>query len=434
MQVSMESLGGLEHRMTVQVPVERIEEEIERRLKAMAGKTRVDGFRPGKVPMNVLRHRFGEGVFQEVISELLRSSFHEAVTAENLRLAGDPNIEPVEMGPGKPLHYQATFDVCPVIEIVDLSSVEIGRPTADVMEGDLEEMLETLRMQRAEWDPVDRESRDGDRIRIDYEGTIDGNPFEGGKAEGMSVLLGKGRFLPEFEKPLLGRKAGDECEIAFTFPADYGAPELAGKAAVFHVKVHVVEEMRLPELDETFAKSFGVVEGGMERLREDIRGHMRRELEQAIKIRLKKQVMDALHVSHRFDLPSSLVAREMARLREESVPHGMRGENVAPPDSMFEEEARRRVALGLIIAEIVKSEEIRPDFNRMRSMLESIASTYEDPQAVISQYLSNSEAMAGLEAIVIEEQVVDRVVSVAKVTDQPTSFRELTGPEMGMHS
>lgn len=429
MQVSVESLSGLERRMTVEVPAERIDQEVDVRLRKMAGQTRIPGFRPGKAPLKVVRQRYGDEAFREVIGEMLYSTFREAVNLEKLRLAGDPSIEPVDMGPGKGLHYHATFEIFPEFDLADLAGIEIHRPVAEVTDEDVDRMIETLRTQYANWDVVDREARDGDRVKIDYEGRIDGELFQGGSAKDMAIQLGKGQFLPEFEQPLVGRKAGDELTIDFTFPEDYVSKDVAGKQAQFAVKVNSVEQMRLPELDDDFARIFGVTEGGMEKLRADIRTHMQRELDQAIKNRLKEQVMQTLNERHEFDLPSSLVKAEIDRMREEAMPPYGNPDPAALPDTHFEDAAKHRVALGLIIGEIVRRHQIRADRDRLRAALESITASYEDPQAVLSHYMSNPEAMGNIEAIVIEEQVVEWVIGQANVLDENLSFQDLASRE-----
>jgi trigger factor len=431
MQVSVESTGELERKLTIEVPSERIDGEVEKRLRSMAGQVRISGFRPGKVPFKVVKQRYGKGVYQEVLGDVLQRSFAEAVTQEQLHPAGSPQIEAKAAEPGKALEYVATFEIYPEFEVATVDDLEISKPVAEVSDADVDKMLETLRNQRKAWETVDRAAGDGDRLVIDFEGSLDGEPFEGGKGEGVPVVLGEGRLIADFEGQLAGLTAGESKTMDVNFPEDYPTESLAGKVAQFQVTAQEVAEARLPDLDESFAEAFGVTEGGVEALRREVRANLERELEQAVKNRIKTQVMDGLHARNAFEVPKALIGEEIARLRQQAMSSMGQQDAGRFPDSLFEQEAQRRVALGLIIAEMVKRHEIKLDADRLNEALQQMASTYEDPQQVVDYYRRNQQAMASLEAIVLEDQVVEWVVEHANVSEQAMSFDELMNPETG---
>jgi trigger factor len=431
MQVSVESTGELERKLTIEVPSERIDGEVEKRLRSMAGQVRISGFRPGKVPFKVVKQRYGKGVYQEVLGDVLQRSFAEAVTQEQLHPGGSPQIEAKAAEPGKALEYVATFEIYPEFEVATVDDLEISKPVAEVSDADVDKMLETLRNQRKAWETVDRAAGDGDRLVIDFEGSLDGEPFEGGKGEGVPVVLGEGRLIADFEGQLAGLTAGESKTMDVNFPEDYPTESLAGKVAQFQVTAQEVAEARLPDLDESFAEAFGVTEGGVEALRREVRANLERELEQAVKNRIKTQVMDGLHARNAFEVPKALIGEEIARLRQQAMSSMGQQDAGRFPDSLFEQEAQRRVALGLIIAEMVKRHEIKLDADRLNEALQQMASTYEDPQQVVDYYRRNQQAMASLEAIVLEDQVVEWVVEHAKVSEQAMSFDELMNPETG---
>lgn len=429
MQVSVESLSNLERRMTVQVPAEKIDDEVENRLKSMVGKVRLDGFRPGKVPLNVIRQRFKSGVYDEVLGEVMQSTFQEAVANEKLRLAGMPKIDPGSPRPGEELEYTATFEVYPEIELADMSAVELTVPQAEITDADIDKMLDNLRKQQQGWSVVERAAKDGDQIVIDFEGSIDGEKFEGGKSESMPLTLGEGRMIPGFEKPLVGVKAGDKKTIDVTFPEDYQSRELAGKLAQFEIKVHAVNEVTLPEIDEEFVKAFGIEDGSVEKLREDARSNMQRELDQAVTQNVKGQVMDALAEIHDIEVPQAMVKEEITRLREQTqASMGQQAGATPLPDDLFTNESKRRVVLGLVIGEIVKANDIKLDDSRVQSMLQEMAASYQDPQALIQYYRSNPQQMDSLRAAVMEEQVVEWVREQAKIKEEASSFEKIMRP------
>ncbi|TVP85114.1 MAG: trigger factor [Thioalkalivibrio sp.] len=429
MQVSVESTGALDRRMTVQVPPDRVDPEVEKRLRALSRRVRIDGFRPGKVPLKIVQQRYGAGVFQEVLGEVLQESFREAIEQEGLVPAGGPNIEPKTIEPGKPIEYVASFQVFPEVAVADLSDVTIERPVAEIDSADVDKVIDSLRRQQQEWVEVQRPAAEGDRVTLDFTGTLNGEPFEGGQAEGFAVEIGAGRLLKDFESQLVGVEPGAEKDIEVTFPEDYPAENLKGQPVRFALKVHKVEEPRLPEVGADFARAFGIADGDVEKLREEVRANMGRELAQKIKSQVKQKVMDALVEKHDFELPASLVKQEVDRLRAETEQRfGGASQSQPLPDSLFEEEARRRVRLGLVIRAILDAEKIELDRQRLEAELETVAQTYEQPEEVKRHYRSQPQAMAGLESLVLEDQVVDWVLEKGQVTDQPSSFDALMNP------
>ena len=429
MQVSVEPVSGLKRKMTIQVPAERIDQEVDKRLQSMKGRVRIDGFRPGKVPLKVIRQRYGRDVFHEVAGEVMQASFYEAVAREELRPAGAPSIEPRSLEPGKPLEYEATFEVYPEIEPAPLEGIEITRPVAEVTDADVDKMLDNLRRQRMGWQEVDRPAREGDQITVDFEGFVDGEPLEGGKAENMPIVVGGGRLIPSLEEQLAGLEPGEEKTLQVTFPDDYHVEDLAGKAAEFRIRVHKVEEPALPELDDEFARQFGIEEGGIDKLREEVRANMERELRQAIQKEVKTQVMDALLERNEVEVPEALVAEEIKALREQMMQSlGQQLDASGFPDDFFREEAERRVKLGLILGEIIRREEMKAEPERVDQALQDLAASYEDPQQVVDYYKSNPQAMASLESMVLEDQLVDRVLEQARVTEEQKDFDSIMNP------
>lgn len=429
MQVSVEATGALDRRMTVQFPPDRVETEVEKRLRALTRRVRIDGFRPGKVPLKIVQQRYGAGVYQEVLGEMLQQSYREAIEQQGLVPAGGPSIEPKMMEPGKPIEYVASFQVFPEVTVADLTDVQIERPVAEITAADVDRVIESLRRQRREWVEVPRAAAEGDRVTLDFTGTLNGEAFDGGQAEGFAVEVGAGRLLEDFESQLVGVAVSTEKAIDVTFPEDYPADRLKGQTVQFALKVHKVEESRLPDVDGDFARVFGVEGGDVEQLRAEVRDNMGRELAQNIKGRVKQQVMDALVARHAFELPQSLVKGEIDRLRAQAEERFGGASKAQPlPDSLFEEEAGRRVRLGLVIRAIIDAEQLELDRKRLETELDILAQTYEQPDDVKRHYRSHPQAMAGLESLVIEDQVVDWVLANAKVTDKPSSFDALMNP------
>jgi trigger factor len=426
MQVSVESIGTLERRMEVQVPAERIQKAIDERLQKLSRTVRLKGFRPGKVPVKVVRQQFGQQVRQEVLGDLMQASFNEAVEQEKLTPAGGPRIEPISLDEGGDLKYRAVFEVVPEIELKGFETIEIERPTAEVTEADLDAMIQNLREQRATYAEVDREARDTDRVTIDFEGTIDGQPFEGGSAEGTQVVIGAGRMLADFEAGLRGMRAGEQKTIELTYPESYGAPALAGKTAKFAVTLKTVEERKLPELDEEFCKSYGVEEGGIERLREEVKENMRRELAEAVRARLKQQVMDGLLAANPLELPNAMVETQIREMQIEAARRiGARDASQIPPADTFRDAARRRVALTLLFSELIKKAQLQVDQTKVQEKFEELALQYPDAHQALAQLRASPQIRRQLEAVVLEDQVVEWVLERARVTDKPATFKEI---------
>lgn len=434
MQVSIETTSGLERRLTIGVPAETVESAVQKRLQEAAKNIRINGFRKGKVPMKVVKQRYGAGVRQEVLGEVISRSFYDAVKKEAVKPAGQPSIEPKQTAEGKDLEFVATFEVYPSVELGDFSGFEITRYDAKVTDEDVDKMVEVLREQQASWEEVDCPSADGNQVNIDFVGTFvgnkDGEEFEGGKAEGQDLVLGSGSMIPGFEEALIGAKAGEEKIVPLTFPEDYQSEDLRGAAVEFKIKVNRVAEKRLPELNKEFYAKFGVEKGGKTQFRKEVKANMVRELGHALKAKTKAQVMDALLEIHKPELPKALIKSEVDVLRNQMMQRfGGQQQNFdiksLLPDSMFEEEAGRRVALGLIVGEVIKATKLKVDPAAVRAMVQELASTYEEPEQVVEYYYSNRELMSGIESAVLEDQVVDQVLAKAKVTDEVSTYDDI---------
>jgi len=420
MEVSVENTGGLERRMTVQVPAERVDQEVGSRLQSMSTTVRLDGFRPGKVPLKVIEQKYGKQVRLEVVDQVVNSTLQEALTQENMRPAGIPNIEPRVSEPGEPLEYVATFEIFPEISGNVDYGFSVTRPVANITDDDVTAMLENLRSQRATWNEVKRAASMEDQVTIDYEGTVNGTAFTGNKADKMPVVLGSNSMIPGFEDQLVGVSAGEERTLDITFPDDYPSTEVAGKAAKFSVKIHAVSEMVLPDIDEKFAKAFGVSEGGMDALAEEIKNNMERELSGLIKSKLKSQIFDSLLLNNPLEVPASLVETEIKELQQQEGNQGLDA-------SALQGSAENRLKLGVIVSEIAKQNQIQLDPDRVRELVENIASSYEKPEEVVQWYYGSQEMLSGVQSAVIEEQVVEWVVehSGVEVVDTTTTFSDL---------
>lgn len=426
MQVSVETTGALERRMEIQVPAERIEKAVDERLKSMSRTVRLKGFRPGKVPVNVVRQQFGQQVRQEVLGDVVQSTFNEAVTQQHLTPTGGPRIEPISTEKGGDLKYRAVFEIFPEIKLAGIEGIELTRPVGEVTAADVDAMIENLRQQRPTFVAADREAHDTDRVTVDFDGTIDGTPFEGGKGENVPVVLGAGRMLADFEAGLKGVRAGERKTIELTFPANYGAAALAGKKAQFAINVHSVEEQQLPELTDEFCKSYGVEEGGIERLRQEVEENMRRELSDAVNARVKKQVMDALLASNPVELPKTLVDAQVRELQLDAGRRmGAQDVSQLPPADGFVEPAKRRVALSLLINEIIKTAKITVDQGKVQLRFQELAQQFPDANQALQTYRSNPQIRRQMEASVLEDEVVDWLLERAKVTEKPATFKEL---------
>lgn len=426
MQTSVESIGKLERRMQVQVPAERVSQEIATRLKELSRTARLKGFRPGKAPITVIRQQFGQQVHREVIGELMQSSFAEAVTQNQLTPAGQPRIEPKSVAEGQDLTYVATFEVFPEVALQPIGALSVERLVAEVTDSDVDAMIERLRKQQMKYTAVARPAANGDKVTVDFSGTIDGVAFAGGKGENVPIVLGEGRMLAQLEQGLAGASAGESREIGVDFPADYRATELAGKHARFKVDVKSVEEPSLPELDEAFCAAFGVAEGGVPKLREDVAANMRRELDQTLRNRNKAAVMDKLHQANPIDVPNALLESQIREMQIEAMRRaGAKDVSQAPPREPLVEPARRRVALGLLINEIIRREKIKLDPARSNARLDEMVGAYGDPAALKRAYLQNAEAMRQVESLALEDQVVEFILAQAQVHDHRQTFKEL---------
>ncbi len=429
MQVSVESTSALERRMSITVPAERIETQVNKRLQQTAQKAKIPGFRPGKVPMSVIRQRFEADARQEAVGDVIQSSFYEAVAEQKLAPAGQPSVEPKVLEKGKDLEFVATFEVFPEIKVSGLEGIAIERQQAEVADADVDNMLDILRKQNTRFEAVERAAEKDDQLNIDFVGKIDGEAFAGGSATGTQLVLGSGRMIPGFEDALIGAKTGEERVINPTFPEDYQNLDLAGKTAEFTVKVNSVSTPQLPELNDEFFALFGIKEGGLEGFRAEVRKNMERELRQAIKSKVKNQVMEGLLAANPVEVPKALIASEVNNLRVQAVQQF--GGNIKPdqlPAELFEEQAKRRVSLGLIVAEVVKQFELKPDDARVRELIQEMASAYQEPEQVVAWYYKNDQQLNEVRSVVLEEQVVDTVLQKANVTDKSVSYEEAVKP------
>ncbi|MEW8507563.1 MAG: trigger factor [Candidatus Thiodiazotropha sp.] len=425
MQVSVESGEGLERRVTVELPAEQIEVEVTKRLKQIGRTAKLDGFRPGKVPMKLLRRNYGGQVLQEVYGQMIESSYQEAIQQEKLHPAGMPKIEPKEASEEGLFSYVATLEVMPEIELAKLAG-EIKRPQTEITGDDIEDMIGKLRKQRATWNSVDRAAAEGDQVKISFKGLVDGEAFEGGSAEDVDLVLGSKRMIEGFEHGLVGMAKDEKRSIDLKFPEDYRVEELAGKPVTFEVEVSEVSEEVLPPVDDEFAKEFGSSEG-VEKLKEDIQENMERELSQRIQARIKSQAMDMVYEQNQIEVPKALIDEEIEALSKQAREQmGANTDSIELPREMFEEQAKRRVALGLLIAEIIKQNGIQVDNDRVRKTIEEYAASYEQPDEVVKFYYGNQQQLASVQNIVLEDQVVDWIMEQVEVVDDKTTFAALT--------
>ncbi len=433
MQVSIEQTSGLERRLKIGVPADEVDNEVTTRLQKAVQTVRVDGFRKGKVPLKVVRQRYGAGVRQEVVGEIVNKTFYEAVTQQDLRPAGRPSIEPVIDEPGRDLEYVAVFEVYPEVAVADFSDIAIKRPVATVSDADVAAMVKNLREQHATWIDVSRAAQTGDQVNIDYAGTRDGVAFDGGSAEGTDLELGSGRMIPGFEDAIIGLAAGDQKIAKLSFPEDYQSEELRGAAVEFAITVNAIRERQLAELNDEFFARFGINSGGEEKFLEEIRANMERELKTAIKNKVKTRLMNELLARHQIELPRALLDSEITALRQQMMAQfggGGRGidENMLPAD-LFMPQARRRVTLGLVIAQIVSSANLKVAEEKVREQIEQLAATYEQPQEVIKYYYANEQLLGGIQSAVLEDQVVEHVLDAAQVSEEVVSYEDAIKPD-----
>lgn len=427
MQVSVETTSSIERRVKVQVPAAEVDQAVAARLQDTAKNVRLNGFRQGKVPMTVVRQRFGGQVRSEVVGELMRERYVQAITQESLNPAGFPQIEPTVNESGKDLEFVATLEIYPQIELKSIEGAEVERPQVEITDADVEQMIETLRKQNASWVEVERAAADGDQVTIDFQGFLGDEPFDGGSAEGHQLVLGSNSFIPGFEAQLEGAQAGEEKEIKVTFPEDYQAEHLAGQEATFKVKVHAVSAQELAELNEEFIKQFGVEEGGVEAFQAEVRKNMTREATQAVENRVKQQVLEALKQANEIEVPQALIQQETDGLKRQAAQQFGLGEDFDVsqlPNELFADQAKSRVQVGLLLAEVVKANELDANDDEIKAKVEELAQQYQDPQQVIDYYLGNDQLKSQIKSALLEEKAVELLLAQANVKDVEMSYEQ----------
>ena len=427
MQVSVETTQGLGRRITMTIPADSIEGAVKKELVDIAKKARIDGFRKGKVPMTIIEKRYGASARQDVLGELMSRHFIDAIIKEKINPAGAPNYVPGEYKLGEDFTYSVEFEVYPEVELKGLENIEIEKPVVEVNDEDVDAMLDTLRKQQADWKETDKAATAEDRVTIDFSGSVDGEEFEGGKSSDFVLAMGQGRMIPGFEEGVVGHKAGEEFTIDVKFPEEYHAETLKGKDAKFDIVLKKVEERELPELTEEFVKRFGVADGSVDGLRAEISKNMQRELKGAVRNRIKTQAIDGLLAQNEIDVPAALIDGEIDVLRRQAAQRfgGNEQQALELPRELFEEQAKRRVMVGLLLGEVINTNELKADEERVNTMIADMAAAYEDPQEVIEYYSKNKEIMNNMRNVALEEQAVDFILEKAKVTDKATKFQEL---------
>lgn len=427
MQVSVETTQGLGRRLSITIKAENIKKAIDKELVNTAKKVRIDGFRKGKVPLKLVEQRYGASILQEALSDLMQKSFIDAIIQEKLNPAGAPTYTPKEYKNGEDYTFNVEFEVYPDVKVKDLDKIEVEKPVAEVVDADVETMIETLRKQQGTWKVTEQAAGEQNRVTLDFVGKVDGEEFEGGKANDFALVLGQGRMIPGFEDAIIGHKAGDSFDINVTFPEDYHAENLKGKPAVFAATLTKVEELELPELTEDVIKRFGIADGTIESLRAEVRKNMTRELNATIRNKIKSQVIDGLVKNNEIDVPTALIDREVDVLRQQALSRfgGNMKQPMELPKELFEAEAKRRVSIGLLFSEIIESNKLKADEARVQTLIDEIATAYEDPKEVIEYYRKDKKAMDNIRSVALEDQVVDLLLASAKVTDKNSSFSEL---------
>ena len=411
------------------MPAERVEREVESRLKTVGRTAKIKGFRPGKIPPKIIRQRYGVQVRQEVLTELMQTSYTDAIAQENLNPVTGPKIEPEATDSGEGFAFVATFDVLPEVTLRDLDKIEVVRSEVDISRADIDDMILNLRKQKAVWNTVERSSVDGDKVIVDLEGKVKDEPIEGGVGNAVAIVIGQGHMLPDFEKALVGVSAGDEKSFKVKFPKDYHVPGLQSKKVDFSVSVHRVEEESLPPRDDSLATAYSVDEGGLARLEIDVEKNMQREAEQKITANVKQQVLEKLLELNPIDIPNSLKHQEMQTMQREAMRQlGIEDHEQAPPLENFSEGAERRVRLGLLVRQIIDENSLVVDAERLRERVEDICSNYENSDEMVSTYLSNPQAIAQIEPIVLEEQAVDWLIEHGVEKTEKIGFKEFMKP------
>ena len=430
MQVTIETTEGLNRQLTITVPAANIENAVTAELRNIAKNRRFDGFRKGKVPLKMVSRMYGKAVRHDVMGDVMQRHFIEAIIKEKINPAGAPTFTPVDTNEGQDLVFKASFEVYPEIALKDLNAIKVEKPTAAVKDEDVAEMLETLRKQQASWKETDTAAEATSRVTMNFSGTIDGEEFDGGKAENFPLVMGQGRMIPGFEDGIIGKKAGEEFNIDVTFPEDYHAENLKGKAAVFAVKLIKVDTQELPEMTEEFVQRFGIADATVDGLKAEVRKNMERELNQAIKNRVKEQIIDGLIETNDVDVPAALIDQEVNVLRQQAAQRfgGQMKNTPELPRELFEEQAKRRVVVGLLLGEVIKSEELKVDDERVKSLIAEMSSAYEDPAEVVAYYEQDQRLMENMRNIALEEQAIEAVLSKAEVTEKEMNFSDLMNP------
>ncbi len=429
MNVSIETLTGLERRLTIAIDSDAFEEQITARLQSARGQVKIPGFRAGKVPMKEVRRRYGDAVRAEVAGEMMQSSFMTAVQQEDMNPASSPKLDVVKMDPGIDFEFTATFDVFPTVELANFDRVSVKRPSAEIEDADLESMIARLREQHATQEPAVRPAQDGDQVTVDFTGELDGERVEEACGEGMTFTIGQGQMIEDFDKGVVGLGAGEESTFDAVFPNDYRAEELQGKTVKFSVKVAEVKERQLPELNEEFFQKFGIEEGGEEAFHAEVRNNMQRELDSAVKNQIKQQVMDGLAEIHEFPIPHDIVHREIHVLKEQmmsqfQMPPGQ-AQSLDLPDALFHDQAEKRVKVGLIVNEVISSGELVADATKVDAKLQELSEPYGEPEQVIEWYRSNPEQMGNIEMAVLEDQVVDHIMASAVIEEVVSNYADV---------
>ncbi|WP_394180142.1 trigger factor [Marinomonas posidonica] len=430
MQVSVETTSPIERVLNITVPAARVDEKVNTEVAKTAKTIRMDGFRKGKVPVSVVKKRYGQGIRIDAVEQIMRDAYVEAIQKEDIQPAGMPAIEPKNFAEGADLEFVVKVEVYPEVVLADNAAIKVDRVISEVTDADVDTMLETLRKQNAEWNAVEREAADGDQVTIDFVGYLGDEAFEGGAAEGHKLVLGSNTMIPGFETGILGAKAGEERSIEVTFPEDYQAENLKGKEATFKITVSEVAEQVLPELDDAFVEKFGLEEATLDALRAEVRKNMERELNQAVKAKLKTALFDGLSSINEVEVPSALVDQEVDALRKQAAQQfGGEGFDASQlPAELFQDEAKKRAKLGLLISEVIKKDDIKVDDDRVRAFLEDMAQAYQEPQQVIDFYLKNKEQLAQVQSAVLEEQVVDKLLESAQVTEVTLGYEDAIKP------
>ena len=434
MQVTTEAVSGVARRLNVSVPTSRVNEQFEARLKRTAKTVKINGFRPGKVPLNVVRREYGAGIYQEVVNEIIRDTVFEAIQQEKINAVGMPNIEKVENKDGA-LVYEAIVEVYPEVEVKTFADLEVERKASEINDKDVDTMIENLQKQRASWTETKGMAKKDMQVTFDFEGTVDGEKFEGGAAEDFKLVLGSGRMIPGFEDGIVGMKKGEEKVIDVTFPEDYQAENLAGKAAQFKITVKLVEKQKLPEIDAEFLKIFGLTEEeGLDKLKADVRKNMEREVRNGLRNQVKQAAFDALVAANEIEVPASMVAQEIDRQRQQMIQQftqqfGGQGagafDSSMLPDELFKEQAEKSVKLGVLVSKVLADAKLEVDQARVDAYIDDMASSYEDPTEVVEYFKNDKQQLAQIEAVVLEDQVVDHILASAKVNDVNISYEDL---------